>query len=245
MTPQILQTIAGDIAYHKTDGTGPTVVFCGGFMSDMTGTKAIALEEHCKAKGQAFVRFDYRGHGASSGVFKDHVISDWLQDTLAVLNDVAQGDIVLIGSSMGGWIGAHAALALPDRVKSLILIAPALDFTQRMMEPAFTDAERAALAKDGYILQPTDYGDDPHIITRALLEDGKTLSLLHGPIDFHGRVRILHGQRDTAVPWDLSLEIASALATPDVEITFVKDSDHRFSELQDLAHLLRCVDALS
>ncbi|MEO0410982.1 MAG: alpha/beta hydrolase [Pseudomonadota bacterium] len=245
MSYQVLKTDTAEIAYCKTRGTGPTAVFCGGFMSDMTGTKALALETHLAAKGQGFIRFDYRGHGQSSGRFADHVVSDWLADTLAVVDDLAQGDMVLIGSSMGGWIALHAALARRDRVKGLVLIAPAPDFTQRLMAPSFTQAERDALDKDGFIAQPTDYGDEPYIITRALIEDGKALNILHAPIELTCRVRILHGQRDTSVPWDLSLELADKLESPDVVTTFVKEGDHRLSEPGDITRLLHAVDALS
>ncbi|MGD1955576.1 MAG: alpha/beta fold hydrolase [Sphingomonadales bacterium] len=244
MSHSTLDTPGGPIAYHKTNGDGPTIVFCGGFMSDMEGSKAVALEAHAKATGRPYVRFDYRGHGSSSGTFRDLVISAWLADTLHVLDEVAGDDILLIGSSMGGWIALQAALARKARVKGLILIAPAPEFTQRLMEPSFSAEERAAMARDGFIAQPTDYGPEPYIITQRLIDDGKTLGLLHAPIELSCPVRILHGQQDTSVPWDLSLEIADTLATPDVVVTFVKEGDHSFSGPEDLVQLLATVDGL-
>lgn len=214
-------------------------------MSDMEGSKALALEAHCKAQNQSFTRFDYRGHGQSTGAFPSHVVSDWLADAVAIFDHVADGPQVVIGSSMGGWIALHLALARIAQVKALVLVAPAPDFTSRLMWPSLSDQERAAIERDGFVEQPTDYGPDPYVITKALIEDGKTLGLLHAPIALHCPVRILHGQRDTSVPWDLSLELMDRLESHDVVASFVKEGDHRLSESDDLVRLIAAVDDVS
>lgn len=247
--PSRLTTQAGDLAYHHRSGdrpdSGAGAFFCSGFMSDMEGSKALALDAHAADLGRSFTRFDYRGHGQSPGVFRDLVVSDWLADALAVFDAVTSGPQVVIGSSMGGWIALHLALARRDSVKALVLIAPAPDFTSRLMWPSFSAQEKAAIEEHGFLEQPTDYGPEPYVITKALIEDGKTLGLLHAPIALHCPVRILHGQRDTSVPWDLSLELMDQLETQDVETTFVKDGDHRLSEPQDIARLIAAVDGVS
>lgn len=244
-SPSQLKANGAALAYHHTPGSAPGAIFCGGFMSDMEGSKALALEAHCQAAGRSFTRFDYRGHGHSSGVFRDHVVSDWLADALAVFDQVTRGPQVIIGSSMGGWIALHVALARKARVKALVLIAPAPDFTFRLMWPSFTQQEKEAIETQGYFEQPTDYGPEPYVITKDLIEDGKTLGLLHAPIALHCPVRILHGQRDTSVPWDVSLELMDQLESDDVVVSFIKEGDHRLSEPEDLARLLATLDSVS
>lgn len=244
-SPQYLRAVDAQIAYHHVEGSDPGVIFCGGFMSDMEGSKALALEAYCKANGQSFTRFDYRGHGQSSGDFQEHVISDWIADAMAVFDQVAKGPQVVIGSSMGGWIALRLALACQPRIKGLVLIAPAPDFTSRLMWPSFTAQEQETIMRDGFLEQPSDYGPEPYVITKALIEDGKGLGLLHAPIGIHCPVRILHGQRDADVPWDLSLELADQLESTDVVSTFVKDGDHRLSEPRDLQRLMVAVDDVS
>jgi len=244
-TPSTLEIDQGNLAYHHSPGSAPGALFCGGYMSDMEGSKALALEAHCTAAGRAFTRFDYRGHGQSSGAFRDLVISDWLNDALAIFDQVTTGPQIVIGSSMGGWIALHLALARAQRVKAMILIAPAPDFTSRLMWPSFTQAEKAQMEAQGYIEQPTDYGPEPYVITKSLIEDGKSLGLLHAPIPIHCPVRILHGQRDTSVPWDLSLELMDRLESEDVIASFIKQGDHRLSEPDDITRLLQMLDSLA
>ncbi len=230
------------LAFRRVPGRGPGVVFLGGFNSDMTGGKAAALAAHCAARGRAFLRFDYSGHGESGGRFVDGTIGGWTAEAAHVLAALTAGPQILIGSSMGGWIALLLAQRLPARVAGLIGIAAAPDFVARI-EAALTPEARAALATQGVWLRPSAYGD-PYPIARALLEDGRRHLLLGGPIGIAAPVRLLHGQRDPDVPWQLSLEVAAKLAGEDVAVTLVKDGDHRLSRPQDLALLCRTLDAL-
>lgn len=232
------------IAYHRTSGKSPGVVFFGGFMSDMTGSKATTLETFCQARGQAFLRFDYRGHGASSGRFEDGTIGLWAEDALAAFDQLTQGPQVLVGSSMGGWISLLTALKRPERVAGLIGIAAAPDFTEDLLWAAFPPDKRDQLAQDGVLRLPSEYSDKPYSITWRLIEDGRRHLLLRGPIDLSCPVRLLHGMRDPDVPWQRSLRLADKLATGDVRVQLVKDGDHRLSREQDLALLCRTVGEL-
>lgn len=232
------------IAYHKTEGAGPGVIFFGGFMSDMTGSKATFLEELCRVQGRSFIRFDYQGHGASSGKFADGTITTWSQDALAVLDELTDGPQVLVGSSMGGWIALLTALARPDRVAGLVGIAAAPDFTERLMWPSFSADIQRQIMEEGVYYQPTDYGDEPYAITRHLIEDGRRNLILDRPVPLDMPVRLIHGQKDADVPWQLSLDTAAALTSSDVEVTLVKDGDHRLSTQADLARLGGVLEAL-
>lgn len=237
------------LAFHHSPAEGagarlPGVVFLGGFKSDMTGTKATRLEAFCRERGQQFTRFDYRGHGQSSGDFRDGTIGLWRSDALAVLDEVTEGPQILVGSSMGGWIMLLAALARPERVAGLVGIAPAPDFVVRMYEE-FSPEQKAALQRDGWIGRPSDYSDEPYVITRQLIEEGRDHLLLDRPIDLRLPVRLLHGLRDDDVPWDLSLRIAERLTSDDVRITYVKGGDHRLSAEPDLDLLCATVAEIS
>jgi pimeloyl-ACP methyl ester carboxylesterase len=229
------------IAWRRVAGAGPTVVWLGGFRSDMAGTKAQALADWALARSRAYLRFDYFGHGESSGDFRQGTITRWREDALAALDELTQGDLVLVGSSMGGWLACLAALARPQRVRALVLIAPAADFTARLIEPGLDAAARAALATDGVWLRPSGYGD-PDPITRGLLEDGARWSILPGPVPVAAPVRILQGGEDPDVPWPHALELAQALKGPDVVFSLIKDGDHRLSRPQDIARLLAAVE---
>lgn len=233
------------LAWRRIDGAGPTVIWLGGFMSDMTGTKAEALSDWAIAKGRAYVRFDYFGHGASSGQFRDGTVTRWRADALAVIDDLTEGDLVLVGSSMGGWIACLAAMARPQRVKAMVLIAPAPDFTERLMTPEISPAGHAALAAEGVWMRPSDYGE-PYPITRNLLEDGARWSILGGdPIPIEVPVHILQGGQDPDVPWRHALELAQALKGDDVVFTLIKDGDHRLSRPGDIARLIATVADVS
>jgi len=232
------------LAYHPSPGSGPGVVFLGGFMSDMTGTKATALEAFCQSVGRAFVRFDYRGHGRSGGRFVDGTIGAWRDDALAILDHVAKGPQVLVGSSMGGWLMLLAALARPQQVVGLVGIAPAPDFVVRMWAEAPEDVKRE-LQETGQWQRPSQYSAEPYTITRNLLEEGRRHLLLDRPVPLSCPVRLLHGMRDPDVPWRLSLELAEKLASRDVAVTLVKDGDHRLSEPDDIARLLHTVESLA
>ena len=228
------------LAWRKVEGAGPTVLWLGGFRSDMAGTKAQALADWAQARGRAYVRFDYFGHGESDGDFADGTITRWRDDALAVLEHLTQGLVVLVGSSMGGWLSCLVAGAVPDRVQSMVLIAPAPDFTEKLMAPEMTPADRAQMAASGVWLRPSDYGD-PYPITRQLLEDGARWSILPGPVNIDVPVRILQGGADPDVPWRHALDLAQAIRGQDVVFSLIKDGDHRLSRPQDLARLIATV----
>lgn len=245
MTTGILQRPDGHaLAWQGVAGRGPTIVWLGGFKSDMTGTKAARLATFAAATGRGFVRFDYFGHGASSGAFADGTVSRWLDDALAVIDALTAGPLVLTGSSMGGWIATLAALARPERVRGLVGIAPALDFTERLLWARLDAAARRAIMDQGVWMRPSAYGDGPYPISRALIEDGRRHLLLGGPIALAVPVRILHGQDDEDVPWRHGLAFADALAGRDVVFSLVKGGDHRLSTPADLARLERTVAEL-
>jgi pimeloyl-ACP methyl ester carboxylesterase len=226
------------LAYRLTLGASPTLVFLPGFMSDMTGDKATCLDDLCAKLGYACLRLDYSGHGASGGAFEDGTIGRWTQDVLFLIDRLTEGPLVLVGSSMGGWIALLAAMARPDRVAGLIGIAAAPDFTETLIRPALTGAQRDTLARDGILRVPSAYGGE-QIITRALLEDGARHLLLGGKIPIACPVRLLQGQCDEDVPWQTALRIAECLDSQDVQVTLIKDGTHRLSRPQDLALLTR------
>jgi pimeloyl-ACP methyl ester carboxylesterase len=225
------------IAYHHTLGDAPGVLFLGGFKSDMSGSKALALEAWCRARGRAFTRFDYHGHGQSSGAFVDGSIGRWRDDVLAVLDELTEGPQILVGSSMGGWIMLLVALARPHRVAGLIGIAAAADFTEDLIRASLNDAQRERLQREGLIRQPSEYGPDPYPITAHLLDEARDHLLLRGALPISCPVRLLHGMRDADVPWQTSLRIAERLAGEDVRITLLKDGEHRLSRDADLVLL--------
>ncbi|MFQ5984760.1 MAG: alpha/beta fold hydrolase, partial [Alphaproteobacteria bacterium] len=221
------------LAYRVTAGASPGVVFLGGFMSDMTGTKATHLEAFFRARGHAFVRFDYLGHGASSGRFEEGTIGRWAEDAVAVLDHLTRGPQVLVGSSMGGWLMLLVALARPERVVGLIGVAAAPDFTETMAAALDREA-RAALERDGVLSLPSAYADEPYTVTRRLIEEGREHLLLREPIPITCPVHLIQGMRDQDVPWETALTLAERLRSEDVVVTLVKDGDHRLSRPEDL-----------
>jgi pimeloyl-ACP methyl ester carboxylesterase len=232
-----------ELAWTLRDGRAPMVVFLPGFASDMAGAKATALDAFCAARGQALLRFDYSGHGASGGAFADGGIGRWLDDALCVIDHIGRDELLLVGSSMGGWIGLLIALRRPERVAGLVGIAAAPDFTEELIWDSMMPNERARLLADGYIETPSEYGT-PSRITRALIEDGRRHLLLAGPIGITAPVRLLQGQRDPDVPWETAVRLAERIAGEDVQVTLIKDGDHRLSRPEDLALLGRTVGAL-
>ncbi len=243
---QVSETDRGDgvtLAWVRTPGRGPTAVFLPGFKSDMTGTKAMLTEAFCAEHGRGCLRLDYSGHGASGGVFTDGTIGRWTDDALALIDQLTEGPLVLVGSSMGGWIALLTALARPERVAGLIGIAAAPDFTEDLMWQAMMPEERARLERDGVLHLPSQYGD-PTPVTAALIADGRTRLLLDRPIPLHCPVRLLHGQRDPDVPWQTALRLAERLEADDVQATLIKDGDHRLSSRSDLALLRRALGDL-
>ncbi len=233
------------VAYTRTAGRAPTVVFLGGFRSDMTGTKAVALEDWAARIGRAFLRFDYLGHGQSSGRFEDGTIGRWLDDSLAAIDALTTGKLVLVGSSMGGWLSLLVALKRPERLAGLVLIAAAPDFTERMLLAGLSPEERATLQRDGRLERPSQYSPEPSVFTWKLIEEGRDHLVLDKKLVLPCPVRLLHGQSDPDVPWDYSLQIARHLDAPEVVTTFVKGGDHRLSTPADIARLIATVGELA
>jgi pimeloyl-ACP methyl ester carboxylesterase len=229
------------LAYRHSKGEAPTVVFMSGYRSDLSGTKAEALHKWADSAGRAFLRFDYSGCGESAGAFEDGTISVWLADTLAAIDALAPGPVVLVGSSMGGWLALRAALERKDRVKALVLIAPAVEFTEEVWTNLSFE-ERRALAETGRWTRPSAYDQSQDVFTRALIEDGRNHRMLNDVIPFDGPVRILHSQKDDAVHWRQSLLLAERLRSEDVVLTITKDSDHRLSRPQDINRLIDLID---
>jgi pimeloyl-ACP methyl ester carboxylesterase len=228
------------LAVRRREGRSPVIIFLPGYMSDMEGTKALALEGWATARGHAFVRFDYGGCGASPGAFEDFTLADWRDDIVAVIDRLAEGPVVLVGSSMGGWLMLLAALERPQRVAGLLGVAAAPDFT----DWGYGDDEKATLRRDGRLEQPTPYGDQPYVTTRAFWESGESLKLLHGPIPIDGPVRLIHGQADPDVPFDISLRLAERLRSSDVQTLLIKDGDHRLSRPRDIARIVAALESL-
>ncbi|WP_119301622.1 alpha/beta hydrolase [Dongia deserti] len=237
------------LAYRKRLATDRTrdcagILFLPGFRSDMAGTKATSLDAFCAKRGLSYVRFDYSGHGQSSGRFEDGTIGQWTEDAIAIIDKVGEGSLILVGSSMGGWIMLLAALARPDRVAGLVGVAPAPDFTETLIWDRLTDDERDRLMRAGRLKAPSDYSDEPTTITRTLIEEGRRHLLLSAPIGIHRPVRLLHGTADPDVPYRLSLELAERIASDDVRVTLIKDGDHRLSRAEDLALLGATIEEL-
>lgn len=243
--PRILSRPDGaTIAYRALPGANPGIVFLSGFRSDMTGTKALFLDDYCRRRGRAYVRFDYFGHGRSSGDFADGTIGRWADDAVAVIDSLTAGPQILVGSSMGGWIMLLAARARPERVRALVGIAAAPDFTEDSLWPRLNAGQRAEITRAGRVVLPSEYDSAGYLYTRALVEDGRRNLVLRSPLPFAGKVRLLHGMRDQSVPWQRSLAIAEHIGADDVAVTLVKDGDHRLSRDEDLARLARVLDAL-
>jgi pimeloyl-ACP methyl ester carboxylesterase len=229
------------LAYRSRAGRGPALVFLPGYASDMDGGKASALAAWAEAQGRAMLRFDYGGCGASGGAFEDETLESWQGDALAMIDRVApEGPLVLVGSSMGGWLMLLVALARPERVAALVGIAAAPDFT----DWGYDDAQKAQIAADGRLEEPNPYGDSPTVTTRAFWESGETLRLLGGPIAIDCPVRLLHGQADADVPWALALDLAARLRSADVQTLLVKDGDHRLWREGDIALLIATISSL-
>ena len=233
------------IAFRAIPGRGPAVVFLGGFRSDMTGTKASALAEWAGATGRPFARFDYFGHGASTGDFLEGTIGRWIDDALALVDATTEGPLVLVGSSMGGWIATHVAIARPDRVRGLVTVAAAPDFTERLIWGGLDEGERAALMKDGVRHEPSAYGEEPYPLAWKLVEEGRRHLLLDRPVPVAVPARLHHGLADADVPWGLSVELAERMVSADAVVTLVKGGDHRLSGPADIARLIADVDALA
>jgi pimeloyl-ACP methyl ester carboxylesterase len=238
------------LAYHRTAPRGegasrPGVLFLGGFASDMTGAKATHLEAWARAAGRAFLRFDYTGHGASSGRFEDGCVGDWARDAADALDRLTEGPQILVGSSMGGWIALLLVKARPDRIAGLVGIAAAPDFTEDAMWAAFSDAERATLMREGRLPIPNAYGPEPRLVTRRLIEDGRARLVLRAPLRCPFPVRLLHGTADADVPVATGLRLLEHLDAADARLTLVRGADHRFSGPAELDLIVRTVESLA
>ncbi len=225
------------LAFHQTPGEGPTVMFLPGYASDMAGSKALALEGWARAAGRAFLRFDYAGCGQSEGAFEDQTLAGWLDDVLAMIDEAIAGPVVLVGSSLGGWLMLLAAKARPDRVVGLVGIAPAPDFT----DWGFSTDEKMTILQQGRLERPNPYGPAPTLYTRGFWSSGEARRIMFGTIAFDGPVRLLHGQADKDVPWQRTVHLAELIRSRDVQTWLVKDGDHRLSRLQDISLLVRAV----
>jgi len=243
--PQFFDAPHGSrIAYHHHQAQAITVVFFGGFMSDMEGSKATALEAHCQVQGYGYLRFDYSGHGQSAGKFEDGTIGLWARDAISLIEEVTDGPLLFIGSSMGGWTSLLAALHFGDRVQAWMGIAPAPDFTETLMWAGFSEATKEKLMRDGQVELPSDYSDAPYIITRALIEDGRDNLLLNGPLKLDIPLRMIHGVQDKDVPVQVSHDIMARAVSNDVELVMVKNGGHSLSEPHDLRRLCNMLDDL-
>lgn len=231
----------GLLRTQAADPSRPGLLWLGGFMSDMSGTKAAHLHAAAEAAGLGYLRFDYTGHGVSERAFTEGCIGDWAADARFILETQTEGPQILIGSSMGGWISLLLARALPERLAGLVLIAPAPDFTERRMWAEMTDEQKADLEREGMIRVPSDYDPAGYPLTKRLIEDGRRHLLLGGEIPFAGPVRILHGVKDADVDWRQTLELAEKLTSEDVTVTLIKDGDHRLSEPDNLNRLQAAV----
>lgn len=234
--PNFIQSKDGlSIAYNFLRGKTPAVMFMPGFFSNMQGTKALWLEKRCKERGQAYVRFDYRGHGRSDGKFEDGTITDWLNDTLLILDQIVPKPVVAVGSSMGGWIAVLAALNRPDAVAGLVGVASSPDFTQSIYEERMNVAQREEIVEKGFIKQPSDYQDNPVIITRKLIEDGNNHLLLNrDKLKIDIPVILIHGKKDADVSWKKSFALQQRIGKEYCKLILVPDGKHRLSRPQDL-----------
>jgi len=225
-----LETSSGRrLAYILSEGQGPTIVFCGGFKSDMQGGKALALEAFCQARGQRFIRFDYSGHGQSSGEFIEGTIGDWFADALAIIDTFAGEKFVIVGSSMGGWIALLVALARKERVLGLLGVASAPDFTEALIWKQLTDEQKRLMQTNGHLPIPSCYDQDPYLVSYKLIEEGRKHLLLTAPVDITVPVRLIHGSHDQDVPWQVSAELLSKITSKDATLTLIRDGDHRLS----------------
>jgi len=246
MDHDILTTSDGRrIAFRRTLGCGPGVVFLGGLRSHMSGTKAAWLEEWAIRQGRAFLRFDYTGHGASSGSFENGCIGDWVRDAKTALNNLTDGPQVLVGSSMGGWIALLLARHDPGRIQGMVGISAAPDFTEDSMWAGMDQTQRAALDQQRFIAVPSEYSDTPYVITRKLILDGREHLVLRRSLDLPFPVRLLHGSGDRDVPVSVALRLLAHAKCSDLQLTIVRDADHRFSSPCNLELISRTVDQVS
>lgn len=242
MTDGIHKSGVRDLAYTQTAGEGPGVVFLGGLRSDKEGSKALYLEAWAQQRGRAFLRFDYSGHGQSSGTFEEGAIGDWYEDAVAIIEALTEGPQVLVGSSMGGWVSLLIARERPDLVAGLVTIAAAPDFTEDGMWSSFDADQRAALERDGFVALPSEYSEGPYIISKRLIEEGRDRLVLRDPLHLPFATRFLHGLDDVDVELSVALRLMEHVTGEDIRLTLVKGADHRFSTPECLAMIVHAVD---
>lgn len=246
--PEFIDGPHGRLAYRMRRGLEPDrkpgFVWLGGFRSDMLGTKACFIDEWAKHRGRTFLRFDYSGHGESDGKFEDGCISEWADDALHAFDTLTNAPKILIGSSMGAWIATLLAKQRPEQIAGVVFIAPAPDFTEALMWPAFSAAQRETIMRDGRLEQPSDYSDEPEVITRKLIEDGRNNQVLNELVPIRAPVCILQGMKDDAVPYAHALRFAELIESDDVEVILTKNGDHRLSEPADLERLAGVLETL-
>lgn len=233
--------------YHPAEDTGhdlPAVMFCGGFRSDMDGTKALYLEEQCRARGQAYVRFDYSGHGISGGTFEEGTIGQWMNDAHLILAHTVKDNVILVGSSMGGWISLLLGQKCAANIAGIIGIAAAPDFTRDLYD-SFNHEQKENLQTDGFVALPNDYSDEPYIFTRALIEDGNDRCLLEQENTYPMPIRLIQGMKDTDVPWQTAFRIKNTIPDGNVEVLLVEQGDHRLSQPDQLELIDQQVKILS
>ncbi len=247
MTPQHLTSKVGiKLAYERINATasGPGILWLSGFNSDMQGTKVLALKDRAVRRMQPFVAFDYSGHGQSQGTLAEGNISQWLNDSLLIFDELTDGPQILVGSSMGGWLALLLARERRERIAGLILIAPAPDFTENLMWRNFNRDIQAQIIESGVYMQPSEYGD-PYPITKQLIEDGRKWLLMDKKLDFDCPVRILQGMRDRDVPWTYAFDLLNVISTEDMTATLIKEGDHRLSKDSDIQRLLQMCDEIT
>ena len=235
-----LDVCGRSVAYRLRRGNVPTLVFLPGYASDMEGTKAVALDSFAAERGISMLRFDYSGTGSSGGSFEEGTLALWLEEALAAIDGLTDGPLIVVGSSMGGWIALHLALLRPERVQALVGIAAAPDFT----EWGFSADQKAALARDGRLEEPNPYGPEPSVFTRDFWESGQRLRLLDGDIEIGCPVRLLHGEVDHEVPLDVGFRLMRRLRSSDVQLNVLKGGGHRLSEPHEIRAILATVAAL-
>lgn len=232
------ETAPPRLAYRHTPGTGPTVMFLSGYASDMSGTKALALEQWAKQSGRAYLRFDYAGCGESEGEFEAQTLASWRDDALAMIDELVEGPVVLVGSSMGAWIMLLVAKARPGRVAGMVGVAAAPDFT----DWGFTQEQKMAILQHGRIERPSGYSDAPVVTTRGFWASGEANRVMVSAIETRVPVRLIHGQMDHDVQWQRALALSDKLRSADVQTWLVKDGDHRLSRDKDIALIVRAVE---
>ena len=245
MTEFLTTSQGRSLAYNRIEGAAPGIVFLGGFKSDMAGTKAVYLEEWARKAGRAFLRFDYSGHGESGGLFEDGCIGDWADDARAVIETLTEGPQILVGSSMGGWISLLMARTIPHRVAGLVTIAAAPDFTEQGFWAGFTDAQRQTVLTQGRIELPSEYSDEPYVITRRVIEDGRQQLVLNQALSLPFPVRLLQGTADEDVPVQWALDLLDHAIGGDIRLTLVKGADHRFSTPECLELVTEAISEVS